>query len=349
VGGVLAARGGTTVTSAASGGDGGTDGEPADPTVEALLSAAAERTFTVEGLDPLVSEDHYVVDIASVDPDLLAGSWSLSITGAVDDVTTFDYETLLGMDAEHRFVTLRCVGEPLNGEKVDTALWTGVPATALLEEAGVDLDSECCVMLRAADDYYEEFPLAALEDALIAYRMNGGPLPQQHGRPVRALVPGHWGEINVKWLTEIEILEREQDGFWEKKGWHGTGPVNTVAKLHSVRTPGEGRVRLAGHAYAGTRGVSRVEVSTDGGESWTDAELTERLPGRVPADAGPDAVAEAGEAADAWRMWRHEYTADGPHDVVVRAVEADGTVQPSEEADAFPSGATGWVSERVRP
>jgi hypothetical protein len=170
-------------------------------------------------------------------------------------------------------------------------------------------------------------------------------VPRSHGAPVRALIPGHWGEINVKWLTEIEFLEREADGYWERNGWHGTGPVETVAKLHARARTDDGQIRVGGHTYAGTRGIDRVEVSTDGGESWTAAELTDPLPGAVPADGG-----EAdGTAEDAWRMWRHEFVPDGAAEVVVRAVDGTGTLQPREESDAFPSGPSGWVRERLRP
>jgi DMSO/TMAO reductase YedYZ molybdopterin-dependent catalytic subunit len=333
-----AGPGGTATASDAEG-----DRPTGDAPVDALLAAAAERTLDVAGLEPLVSENHYQVDINSVDPTVAAADWTLSLTGAVDEEREITFEELTAMPAEHRFVTLRCVGEPLNGEKIDTALWTGVPVTDVLG----DVPDDCCVMFRAEDDFYEEFPATALEDALLAYRMNGGPLPKGHGRPVRALVPGHWGEINVKWISEIEILTEPQDGYWEKRGWHGTGPVNTVAKLHAVDTDvGDGRVEVGGHAYAGTRGIDRVEVSTDGGDTWTRAALSDPLPGRVPADG--DAAVE-GTATDAWRMWRHEYAADGVHEVVVRAVDGTGSLQPSEESDSFPSGASGWVSQTVRP
>ena len=188
-------------------------------------------------------------------------------------------------------------------------------------------------MLRADDGYYEEFPLPALEGGFLAFGMNGDTLPEGHGYPVRALIPGHWGEINVKWITEIEVLEEEVDGYWEERGWHGTGPVETVAKLHHEEGLDDGRMRVGGHAYAGTRGISAVEVSTDGGDSWTEAELSEELPGE-----------------DVWRQWVHTYDPPGgEHEVVVRAIEADGTVQPSEETDAFPSGPSGWVSRSVSP
>jgi DMSO/TMAO reductase YedYZ molybdopterin-dependent catalytic subunit len=314
-----------------AGGESGADEEAAlDPAVTEKLELAGERSLGIEGIEPLVSREFYNVDINSVDPTLETDGWSLSVTGAVEEPYSIDYETLTSRDSREEFVTLRCVGEGINGKKLDNALWTVVDAMPILEAAG--LPDECCVMARAADDFYEEFPLAAMEDAMLAYRMNGRPLPRAHGRPVRLLVPGHWGEINVKWIDEIEILEEPAEGYWEKRGWHGTGPVNTVAKLHATNVRDDGTIEVGGHAYAGVRGIERVEVSTDGGESWTDAELSERLPG-----------------IDVWRQWRHVYEADGEHEVVVRATDGEGTLQPEKRQQAYPSGATGWVSETVRP
>ncbi|WP_372912126.1 molybdopterin-dependent oxidoreductase, partial [Salinigranum sp.] len=157
-----------------------------DTVVDDLLATASVRTLDLPDLDPLVSRDFYQVDINSVDPDLSVDEWSLRLTGAVDEERTFDYDRLTELPAQHRFVTLQCVGDGLNGKKIDTALWTGVPIAELLP----DLPDECCVMLRAADDYYEEFPMAALRNGFVAYRMNGRPLPRGHGYPVRALIPG---------------------------------------------------------------------------------------------------------------------------------------------------------------
>ncbi|AEM57756.1 sulfite oxidase [Haloarcula hispanica N601] len=304
--------------------------------VDEKLAVAADYSLGLGDIDPLVSENFYEVDINSIDPELSAADWSLSITGAVEEEVTLDYEDIIEMDAENRFVTLRCVGESLNGYKTDTALWTGVPVDSLLKEAGVQSGCEC-VMLRAEDDYYEEFPIDALRGGMLAYGMNGKVLPRGHGYPVRALVPGHWGEVNVKWLSEIEILDEEADGYWEKRGWQGTGPVNPVAKLHHESTLSDGRRRIGGHAYAGLHGVQRVEVSTDGGETWADATLSDQLPA---ADGN-------GPAEDAWRQW--EYTYDlpsGGHTVVVRMVDQRGEVQPEEETDSYPSGPSGWVSKQ---
>ena len=321
-----------------AGGGTGADDAPeavASPEVQERLGQADDRELDVVGDDVpgLVSEigAFYNVDINEFDPEVPADGWSMSITGEVGEETTVTYDELTGMPVEHRYVTLRCVGERLNGRKLDTAVWTGTPIRPLLDAA--DPDGECgCVMLRAEDDYFVQFPVEALEDGLLAWEMNGQPLPESHGHPVRVLVPGHWGETNVKWLSEIELLDEEMDGYWERRGWHGTGPVNTVAKLWDTTELDDGRVEVAGHAYAGTRGVDRVEVSVDGGDAWTDAALSEPLPGD-----------------DVWRQWRHVFDPDGATEVVVRAVDGEGTVQTGDAADPFPSGATGWVRQSVDP
>jgi len=312
-------------------------GPSIDPSTERgrLLASARDRSFDLPGAEPLVSREFYSVDINSVDPTVDAGAWTLSVTGAVEQPAEYDLAALRDRPVEHRFVTLRCVGERLNGRKMDTALWTGTPLRDVVEAAGPTGDCDC-VMLHGVDGYSVQFPVAALEDGLLAWGMNDGPLPRAHGYPVRALVPGHWGETNAKWITEMEFLEREADGYWEQKGWQGTGPVETVAKLHSVDR-GAGTVQVGGHAYAGTRGVSAVEVSVDGGETWTEAELTDPLPG----------WGDRERARDAWRGWRHRYDDPGEHTVVVRAVEADGTVQSSEETGRYPSGPSGWVTRRL--
>ena len=303
--------------------------------VSEMRSQADSRAldFESESLPGLITPigEFYNVDIAEFDPDLPPADWTLTFSGEVDRELTVSFEDVRQRPTEHRFVTLRCVGESLNGRKLDTAIWTGTPLKPLLDE--VDPEGACgCAMLRAEDDYFVQFPVDALEDAFLAWGMNGRPLPDAHGHPVRVLVPGHWGETNVKWLSEIELLEEPADGYWEQRGWHGTGPVNTVAKLWDVTHLEDGRIEVGGHAYAGTRGVERVEVSTDGGETWQTATLSAELPGD-----------------DVWRQWRHVYQPDGAHEVVVRAVDGEGDTQPADRSEAFPSGATGWVAEEITP
>ncbi|MFC4544435.1 molybdopterin-dependent oxidoreductase [Halosolutus amylolyticus] len=312
----------------------GTNVERSDA-VEQLLRQADEYALDVasDDLPGLVSsiDEFYNVDIAEFDPRVPADDWSMTVTGTVENDVTVTFAELTDMPIEHRYVTLRCVGEDLNGRKMDTAVWTGTPIEPILDEA--DPDGACgCAMLRAEDGYFVQFPIDALEDAFLAWEMNGQPLPRSHGHPVRVLVPGHWGETNVKWLDEIELLDEEMDGYWEQRGWHGTGPVNTVAKLWDHVRLDDGRLEVAGHAYAGTRGIDRVEVSTDGGDTWADAELSQPLPGD-----------------DVWRQWRYVFEQEGKHEVVVRAIDGTGARQPEDRSKAFPSGATGWVSKTIAP
>lgn len=303
--------------------------DDADPEVRALLNRAKELSLNVEGLEPLVSPDFYEVDINNINPDESRDTWTLSVTGAVETEVEYDFSDIESMPVEHRFATLRCVGDQLNGYQMDNALWSGVPAEALLEDANPRGDR---VILRGVDGYYNEFHIDALMPGLFAHRMNGRPLPRAHGYPIRALVPGHWGEINVKWLTEIEVQTEDTMGYWEYRDWQGTGEVNTVAKIWQVNHLAGPRIEVAGHAYAGTRGIKAVEVSTDGGESWVEAELSEPLPG-----------------TDVWRQWRFVYSAVESHEVIARARDQNGDLQKEEKDGPRPDGATGWVSKPINP
>ncbi|WP_049904135.1 molybdopterin-dependent oxidoreductase [Halococcus agarilyticus] len=311
--------------------EGNSSANAQDRSVDDLLADAEAASFAIEGLEGLVSgDDFYQVDTANPNPDVNKDDWTLSITGAVGGEQTFDYDEITSMGSENRFMTLRCVSDPRNGKKMDNALWTGVPMERVLD--GVDLQGKF-VMARSVDGYYEEFPVEALRTGFLAYGMDGEVLPRAHGYPVRALIPGHWGEINVKWIDELEILDRPAKGFWEKKGWKGTGPVHTVAKLHATNRA-DGRVTVAGHANAGVQGIERVEVSTDGGNSWNEAELSPVLTPNL--------------GGDVWRQWRYDYDAPGEqHEVVVRAVDGTGTLQPKKETGRFPSGSMGWVSKTI--
>ncbi|WP_128904051.1 molybdopterin-dependent oxidoreductase [Halorubrum amylolyticum] len=294
---------------------------------------AASLAVESDDLHGMVSPigEFYNVDIAEFDPRVAATEWSLTFTGETDGDRTVDFDELIDRPVEHRAVTLRCVGEDLNGRKLDNAVWTGTPIRPLLES--VDPQGDCnCAMLRGEDGYYVQFPVDVLAEGFLAWGMNGTELPPSHGHPVRVLIPGHWGETNVKWLSEIELLNVEEDGYWEERGWEGTGEVKTVAKLwdEGITERGDGRIELAGHAYAGTRGIERVEVSTDGGDSWTDAALSDSLPD-----------------ADVWHQWRHVFDPDGTHEVVVRAVDGEGTRQIRESTDPSPTGSAGWVRRTV--
>lgn len=295
---------------------------------EMLLEEAAEKSFSLPDSPDLVTDigDFYTIDIATVAPRIDADRWELDVTGQVGTPLTLSYDDLTEMETEHRFSTLRCVGEDLNDREMDNAVWTGVSASELSERVDATGDY---VAMHADDGFWNVITREAFEQSFIVYGMNGHVLPREHGHPVRVVVPGHWGETNVKWLQEIEFLDENIDGYWEERGWDGTGEVSAVSKLWTVSETDEG-VLLGGHAYDGHDGVQAVELSLDGGDTWDEAEVTEPL-----------------SVGDAWRQWRYEVTDPGEHEVVVRMVDGDGNLQEREESGSFPDGATGWVNETI--
>ena len=295
---------------------------------EELLGEAEMKSFDLPGSPDLVSEigNFYTIDIASVPPTIDADDWTLEVSGEVDSPETFSYDELRGMNSEHRFSTLRCVGEGLNDREMDNGVWTGVQASEISERTGATGDY---VAMHADDGFWNVITREAFEQSFVVYGMNGNVLPREHGHPVRVIVPGHWGEVNVKWLTEIEFLDENIDGYWEERGWDGTGEVSAVAKLWTVEETAEG-VLLGGQAYDGHDGVDRVEISTDGGETWEETAITEPL-----------------SIGDGWRQWRYELTEPGEYEVVVRMIDRDGNVQDSERTSSRPDGARGWVTDTI--
>ena len=300
--------------------------------VDSYLAAADAREFDLPGSPGLVSRigEFYTVDINYRPPNVVREEWTLSIDGELDRPQTFDFESLSAEPFVTEPATLRCIGEPIDGSLMDTAIWTGVPLSRLLDRAG--LRGEHAVV-HGVDGYYERLPVSLLEDALLVVAMNGQSLPREHGYPVRIAIPGTWGKINTKWIERIEILSEPGEGYWTNRGWNGTAPMRIVAKVGTVERTERG-ILVGGHAYAGRRGISAVELSIDGGESWTDAELSE------PVDADAAAVS---------RQWRYEWISERrEYDVVVRAIDGDGEMQDGTESGPFPDGASGWVTRRVR-
>ena len=295
--------------------------------IDELHDIAAENDLDIPGLPGLLTPigEFYVVDINIDPPAVDAETWSVTVEGAVDTEVTLTRDRLELFDPVTELLTLRCIGEDLNGTLMSTAVWSGVPVAALLDRAGPNGEY---AKLVGADRYSEVLPIEMLSEAILVYAMNGRALPREHGFPARVIVPGSWGKVNVKWVTGIEILTEHEDGFWSQ--WNGTSSVNTVAKLWHARPTGGG-MEVSGHAYAGDRGIEAVEVSTDDGETWNDATLSDPLSHRAT-----------------WRQWRYEWVPEGDAaSVVVRAIDGDGELQTEAFSDPQPDGATGWVSRRV--
>jgi DMSO/TMAO reductase YedYZ molybdopterin-dependent catalytic subunit len=288
-----------------------------------------ERVFGQQARKPTAAitpnEDFYVTSYRSP-PTIRVHSWSLSIKGLVERPITLTYEELLQAPAVSRIVTLECVGNTVGGEFISTAEWTGVPLRLLLEESGISPDAYD-VVFRAADGFSDSIRVvrAMLGDVIIAHKMNGVPLPEGHGFPARAIVPGHYGMKSVQWLTEIEVVAQDYKGYYQQKGWTEEAIVKTMSRID---VPGHGSTvkglqqKVQGIAFAGVRGVRLVEISTDGGNRWSPANLAAPL------------------SPEAWILWSYDWTvpAPGRYTLMVRGDRWHGFAPDVNRSGAL----TGW-------
>ncbi|MGI5460669.1 sulfite oxidase [Streptomyces sp. CA-249302] len=301
---------------------------------------------------------HYVLvhyDIPYVPEDT---PWRLAVAGRVRRPLEFGLADLRALPRATARVTLECAGngralltprpvsQPWLVEAVGTAEWTGAPLRLLLAEAGVDSDAVDVVFTGAdhgvergvEQDYQRSLPVAVATgsepEVLVAYEMNGGPLPPQHGHPLRLVVPGWYGMAHVKWLREVTVTDAPFTGFQQavayrlrqESGEEGE-PVTRIAPRALLIPPGfpdfmsrarvvrPGPVTLEGRAWSGRAPVTRAEVSTDAGRTWQEAELE------------PDSGRRW-----AWRRWRYDWTASpGEHVLSARATDAEGHTQPLDQ------------------
>src|SRR5262249_20650076 len=171
---------------------------------------------------------------------------------------------------------LECISNEIGGRLLSTAQWQGFSLKTLLERAGgVGAPEGKHAVFTSADGYVTSLPLPALLEArtLLAYQMNGEPLPARHGFPLRAIVPGRYGEQSAKWVTRVEITDHEVKGFYQSQGW-SAAQVETISRIDTPNksTP-LGEIPISGIAFAGIRGIQQVEVSVDGGTTWRRASL----------------------------------------------------------------------------
>ena len=321
--------------------------------IEELRLAARNHGLPLEALRfPITPVGlHYLLihyDIPVVDPE----DFRLAIGGAVERPISLSLDDLRAREQVTMPVTFECAGngralleprpvsQPWLTEAVGTAEWRGTPLAPLLAEAGVSGDA-VEVLLRGMDRglegddaqaYERSLPLADTDGALLAHEMNGAPLPPQHGFPLRLVVPGWYGMTNVKWLEAITVLEEPFQGYqnavayrlYDEDGTPGE-PVTRMLPRSLTVPPGvpefmsrerhlePGRVELSGRAWSGYGVIERVEVSTDGGATFSDADL------------GP----VLGHAA--WRGWSFMWeAAPGEHVICSRATDSAGNTQPLE-------------------
>jgi DMSO/TMAO reductase YedYZ molybdopterin-dependent catalytic subunit len=310
---------------------------PASPAPR--LPAGADLARDVDGLTPLFTSNRefYRVDTAISVPQVRPADYRLSLTGMFDSPRSYTLAELFERDdVMERDITLTCVSNEVGGQLAGTARWLGVPLGALLRENGIRTDSNQLVC-RSVDGMTIGAPTSSalqVEDAMLAFGMNGEPLPVEHGFPVRMLIPGLYGYVSAcKWLARIEATTYDAfDAYWVERDWAAEGPIKIASRIDTpapLRSFDAGRRAIAGVAWAQTRGIERVEVKVDD-EDWIEAELSPQVD------------------ADLWRQWVLPYDfRAGSHTLTARATSTDGELQTDERAAPFPDGASGWHSIRV--
>ena len=291
-------------------------------------------------------------------PKLDLAGYRLRVDGAVRNPISLSYQELRDMPSETRVAVLECAGNSrvflvpeVEGAQwelgaVGNAEWTGVPLAALLERAGIEKDA-CEIVLEGADhgtpkerptppgtiSYARGLPRdkALQREVLIAYQMNGSDLPLDHGFPVRAIVPGHYGMASVKWLTRIHAVREPFEGYWQTSDYaywdyqDGT-PVrralgemklkSEIARPSAYETLEPNQVyTVFGAAWAGETEIAEISVSTDGGQTWDAAEFMD--PAR----------------RHTWRRWKFEWLTPakpGQYTLLARAKDSKGNAQPDK-------------------
>ncbi len=300
---------------------------------QAVAPLTPEQSISLPGLTPLVvpNDQFYRIDTALLVPSVDASTWSLKVDGMVEHPLVFSYNDLLAMPLFEQYVTIQCVSNEVGGNLVGNTLWTGVKLKEVLANAGIK-DGATQIVGRSVDGFTVGFPTSwALDpsrEPMIAVGMNGKPLPAAHGYPARLIVPGLYGYVSAtKWLAQIELTTWEAfNAYWINLGWSKTGPILTQSRIdlpaYGSRLP-VGPVQVAGLAWAPDRGVSRVEVSIDGGD-WQQAVMSR-------------AISRA-----TWVQWSLLWQATaGDHTIEVRATDGTGDVQTADRTPPAPDGARG--------
>ena len=278
--------------------------------------------------------DHYKVFIRSEPTMIEEATWTLPITGLVDNPMVMTLgEIRNNYESRNEFVTLTCISNRVGGDLISTTYWTGISVQDILRDVQPQADAQY-LFITCGDGFYEtvDLDLIASDDRImLAYAWDGRPIPFDHGFPLRIWLPDRYGMKQPKWITGIEVIDQYRHGYWVERNWSktalvkATSVIDTVAVDSVVEVGDQKLVPIGGIAFAGARGISKVEVrSADRDAPWHEAQL------RTPL------------SDTTWVIWRYDWPfEEGRHTFQVRCVEADGTPQIEEDTPPRPSGATG--------
>jgi DMSO/TMAO reductase YedYZ molybdopterin-dependent catalytic subunit len=275
------------------------------------------------------NNEHYVVTQNPIDPSPNIDLWRLEISGLVRNPGTYTYEELKNLPSISRAVTLECISNGPGGRLISTATWQGVTLRTLLEKHGGVLPNARYLAFYSVDGYTVSQPLDEVlaVDSFLAWQMNGVPLPNRHGFPLRVLIPGRYGEENPKWLTRVELTDHFVSGLYSDQGWY-YGPLHTMSRIDRPRghLPLGRPIEIGGIAFAGNRGIEKVEVSVDNGVTWNVTKLDPPL------------------SQYTWVSWSWQWRPllPGQYTLVARATDGTGVVQTGHKQGTVPNGSTGY-------
>jgi DMSO/TMAO reductase YedYZ molybdopterin-dependent catalytic subunit len=308
----------------------------------AAVSVAATPTseVTIPMPNGAVSAITPLADFYKVSKNFLAdprpdgNQWRLSVEGMVNKPTVFTLADIRALPSVEKQHTLTCISNEVGGDLIGNAIWKGVRLADVLKQVGIK-DGVQKVVLTGADGYQDSILIerALNPGAVLAYEMDGAPLPPEHGFPLRLLVPNIYGMKNLKWITKIELVNTDFQGYWQRGGWSDPAPIKTMSRIDVAKGSGVSQpVDIAGVAFAGERGIGAVQISANGGKTWQPAQV------------------ETPDVPNVWSRWVTRWIpqASGTFQVLVRAVDGKGVVQTSQSAAPFPDGASGWHSVDVR-
>ena len=259
-------------------------------------------------------ENHYRIDTDTRAPQVDGARWRLKVDGLVERPLALSLDDLRQYEPMHQFVTLSCISNPPGGDLIGTIRWTGVSMKRLLQEMVLKATATH-LRIVSADGFSEVVAIETIRTdprIMLAYAWDGVPLLAEHGFPLRIYIPDLYGMKQPKWIDTIVAIDRWEPGYWVARGWDREGHVAITSVVDVVS--GGSTAEVGGIAYAGSRGVSKVEVRVDplddaAGE-WREATLRDPMSGTT------------------WVVWRAELAVpQGDHTIAVRAFDGQGRPQ----------------------
>lgn len=302
----------------------GSQSVPANPTAQRASINPAPGTRS----EITPNDQFYRIDIDLRPPRIDGQTWRLEVAGLFDRARPLTLDDLMRYPSVTVPITQGCISNPIGGNLISATYYTGARLRDVLQDLGLRSNASN-LSLKAADGFYESVSMQDMLDprTLLVYGMNGTTLPIEHGYPLRIYIPNRYGMKQPKWITSMEAIASQGAGYWVERSWSQEARPQIISIVDTVgqNNVANGQAPVGGIAWAGDRGIQKVEVQVDDGP-WNEAQLL--TPPRSPL---------------IWVLWRYDWPAQpGRHTFRVRATDGTGALQIGEPSDPHPNGATGY-------